>query len=62
MTEEGRFGLWDAMLLATARSAGCSIVLSEGMYDGATLDGIVVRDPLVGGWPPDDLRPLFGFS
>ena len=58
--EAGRFGLWDALLLATAREAGCTVVLSEDMGDGATLDGITVRNPLRGDALPDDLRPLLG--
>jgi predicted nucleic acid-binding protein len=56
----GSFGLFDALLLATARRAGCTIALSEDMGDGATLDGITVRNPLRGGALPDDLRPLLG--
>jgi predicted nucleic acid-binding protein len=55
-----RFGLLDALLLATARSAGCTIALSEGMTDGAGLDGIMVHNPLTGDALPDDLRPLLG--
>jgi predicted nucleic acid-binding protein len=58
--EAGRFGLWDSVLLATAREAGCSIVLSEDMGDGVALDGITVRNPLKGNQLPDDLRPLLG--
>ena len=58
--EAGRFGLWDALLLATAYEAGCAIVLSEDMGDGATLDGITVRNPLRGDALPDDLHPLLG--
>jgi predicted nucleic acid-binding protein len=56
----GSFGLFDALLLATARRAGCAIVLSEDMGDGATLDDITVRNPLRGGALPEDLRPLLG--
>ena len=57
--EAGRFGLWDALLLATAGEAGCSIVLSEDLQDGGTLDGVTVRTPLRGPALPDDLqRPL----
>jgi hypothetical protein len=40
--------------------AGCAIVLSEDMGDGATLKRIKVRNPLKGGALPDDLRPLLG--
>jgi predicted nucleic acid-binding protein len=58
--ETGRFGLWDALLLATAGEAGCTIVLSEDMGDGAALDGITVRNPLQGDALPNDLRLLLG--
>jgi len=61
-TIAGAFGLFDALLLATARKAGCTIVLSEDMADGAALDGIVVRNPLRGDALPDDLRPLLGMT
>ena len=60
--EAGRFGLWDAVLLATAREAGCTILLSEDMQDGAELDGLVVRNPLRGDRLPADLAPLLGFD
>ena len=58
--EAGRFGLWDALLLATAGDAGCTIVLSEDMQDGGTLDGVSVRNPLRGAALPDDLQRLLG--
>ena len=41
----GRFGYWDAVLLASADEAGCEIMLSEDMRDGAKLGGITVRNP-----------------
>lgn len=41
----GRFSYWDALLLASAAEAGCTLILSEDMRDGATLGGIVVRNP-----------------
>ena len=40
--EEGRFSFWDGMLLATAGSAGCDVILSEDMGGGAMLDGVRV--------------------
>jgi predicted nucleic acid-binding protein len=58
--EKERFGLFDALLLATARQAGCTIMLSEDMHDGAGLDGIVVRNPFADQAVVDDLRPLLG--
>jgi predicted nucleic acid-binding protein len=41
----GRFSYWDAVLLASAAEAGCTLLLSEDMKDGATLGGITVRNP-----------------
>jgi predicted nucleic acid-binding protein len=49
--EAGRFALWDALLLATAAEAGCTIVLSEDMGDGATLDGITRAQSAAGQRP-----------
>jgi len=47
--EAGRFQFYDALLLATARPAGCGVVISEEMADGAELDGLRV----VGAFAPD---------
>lgn len=41
----GRFSYWDAVLLASADEAGCAVLLSEDMKDGAKLGGITVRNP-----------------
>jgi predicted nucleic acid-binding protein len=60
--EHGRFGLFDALLLATARHAGCSIALSEDMHDGAELDGIIVRNPFGQCTLAEDLLPLLGLA
>lgn len=60
--EAGRFSLWDALLLATARAAGCTILLSEDMHDRGAFDGITVRNPLVEGGLPDDLKALVGMA
>lgn len=60
--EKERFGRFDALLLATARQAGCTIALSEDMHDGARLDGIVVRNPFADQALADDLRPLLGLE
>ena len=38
----GRFQFYDALLLATAREAGCAAIISEDMANGAELDGIRV--------------------
>lgn len=54
----GRFSYWDAFLLATLDRAGCTLVLSGDMHDGAVLGGVTVRDPFAGDELPDDLRAL----
>ena len=60
--EQERFGLFDALLLATAAQVGCAVALSKDMHDGAGLDGIVVRNPFADEALAEDLRPLFGWS
>jgi predicted nucleic acid-binding protein len=44
----GRMAFWDALLVATADTAGCAVVLSEDMADGAKLGNAVVRHPFSG--------------
>jgi predicted nucleic acid-binding protein len=41
----GQFSYWDVVLLASAEEAGCTVLLSEDMKDGARLGGITVRNP-----------------
>ena len=36
---------WDAMLLTTAASAGCTVLLSEDMQDGEVINGVRIVDP-----------------
>ena len=36
---------WDALILETARAAGCSVVLSEDFNDGQDYGGIRVENP-----------------
>lgn len=40
-----RVSVWDAAVLEAARSAGCAVVYSEDLGDGASYDGIVVCNP-----------------
>ncbi len=40
-----RFSFWDAVLLAAAEEAGCTVCFSEDMKDGAKLGAITVRNP-----------------
>jgi predicted nucleic acid-binding protein len=57
-TVGGRFGWWDALLLATAERHGCGIVLSEDMQDGARFGGVTVVDPFVGDDLPETVASL----
>ena len=43
--EAGRFSFWDAVMLACAEDAGCTMCLSEDMTNGARLGNVVVRNP-----------------
>ena len=55
----GRFQFFDALLLATARDAGCSAVVSEDMADGSALDGVhVIPAFAAGGGLPEAARAL----
>lgn len=60
--EAGRFGFWDALLLATAGRAGCGVVLSEDMSDGGALDGVIVRNPFAGPDLAGDIQRLLGLE
>jgi predicted nucleic acid-binding protein len=42
-----RIAFWDAMLWATARVAGCRLLLSEDLNDGQTLGGVTCVNPFV---------------
>jgi predicted nucleic acid-binding protein len=55
---DGRFGWWDALLLATAERHGCEIVLSEDIQDGARLGGVTVLDPFGGEVLPERVAEL----
>jgi len=36
---------WDALVVRSARAAGCGRVLSEDMQDGQTIDGVRIENP-----------------
>jgi len=44
--------------LTTLGRAGCAVLLSEDMQDGAALAGVAVRDPLAGDRLPEDVEAL----
>ena len=39
--------LWDALIIRSAEVAGCGVVLSEDLADGATYGSVRVSNPLV---------------
>ena len=44
-----RFSFWDAMILATAKEAGCACILSEDIQDGRRVDGGEIVNPFASG-------------
>jgi predicted nucleic acid-binding protein len=55
---DGRFGWWDALLLATAERHGCETVRSENMQDGTRFGGVTILNPFVGDELPDVVAAL----
>lgn len=41
----GRASFWDALLVATASEAGCTVILTEDMTDGANLGSVEIHNP-----------------
>ena len=56
----GQFSFWDANLLAAASVAGCDIVLSEDMQDGARFGRIEVVNPFTGAGLSQRARQALG--
>jgi predicted nucleic acid-binding protein len=46
-TVSRRIGFWDALLWATSRDAGVTLLLSEDFSDESVLDGVRIINPLV---------------
>ena len=41
----GRASYWDALLIATASEARCTLILTEDLRDGSTLSGVSIHNP-----------------
>ena len=39
------FSFWDALVLRSAKQAGCRVLFSEDLQDGRELDGVLVVNP-----------------
>jgi predicted nucleic acid-binding protein len=44
----GQASYWDALLVATAAEAGCTIILTEDLADGSVMHGIRIMNPFDG--------------
>lgn len=49
-----QIAFWDAMLWATARRAGCSMMLTQDFQDGRNLEGVLLINP----FNPENARLL----
>jgi predicted nucleic acid-binding protein len=47
-----RLAFWDAMIWATARYAGCRVIVTEGLQDGRELGGVTFLNPFHPTLPP----------
>lgn len=47
LATDHKLQMWDALILATASHAGCSLLLSEDMQDGCAWRGTTVVNPFV---------------
>ena len=45
LAERYQLGVYDAMIVAAAQLAGCTILYTEDMQDGQVIDGLKIRNP-----------------
>lgn len=45
LAERYQLNVYDAMIVAAAQLAGCTVLYSEDMHDGLVIDGLTVRNP-----------------
>jgi predicted nucleic acid-binding protein len=57
-----RLSFWDAMMWATAKHAGCSLLLSEDGDDGRLLGGVTLVNPFASPRSPLLVQALGGRS
>lgn len=44
-----RWSYWDALVVAAAMRSGCSILLTEDLNEGESIDGLTIVNPFSGG-------------
>jgi predicted nucleic acid-binding protein len=47
LEERYQLHFWDALIVAAAQILGAGTILSEDLQDGQTIEGIVIRNPLL---------------
>ncbi len=47
LSQRLKFSFWDSMIVQTALTADCEILLSEDMQHGQRIDGLVIENPFV---------------
>lgn len=45
MHEKYKYSFWDSMIIAAAIKGGCSVLLSEDLFDGQNIDGLEIKNP-----------------
>jgi predicted nucleic acid-binding protein len=58
----GRFSIWDGIMLSTVEQAGCTMLLSEDMGDGARFGAVTVVNPFKGATLPKRAAEALGLS
>lgn len=43
--ERHRYSFWDALIIESAIRGGASLILSEDLHDGQTIDGVKIENP-----------------
>jgi predicted nucleic acid-binding protein len=54
----GRLSYWDAMIVTAARDAGCDVLLTEDMHDGARYGDLEIVNPFGVAGPSDRMKAL----
>ena len=56
----GHLSYWDGLMVATVGRAGCTVLLTEDMQDGAVHGGVTIRNPFAGERLPAEIEALLG--
>ena len=45
LREQYRLSFWDGLIVASALASGATILYSEDMHDGLTIEGLTIANP-----------------